>query len=162
MISRTLYILTINVKWIVTRCSSHEPSQLGCLLPIIAITSLPDSSTSYTALRFIIIFTFLMQLWSGNICMQIWAAERVPDKYRIIYECVFMYQLIVQIIFKIYCDMCVHQIMYQCFDYLHVCHCSKVTCSLGVCFVFGQFSEQLWLFNGQVEDSTTGDFFSPT
>ena len=28
-------------------------------------------------------------------------------------------------------------------------------------FVFGQFSEQLWLFNGQVEDSTAGDFFYP-
>ena len=30
------------------------------------------------------------------------------------------------------------------------------------CFVFVQFSEQLWLFNGQVDDSTAGDFFSPT
>ena len=26
-------------------------------------------------------------------------------------------------------------------------------------FVFGQFSEQLWLFNGQVKDSTAGDYF---
>ena len=26
-------------------------------------------------------------------------------------------------------------------------------------FVFGLFSEQLWLFDGQVEDSTAGDYF---
>ena len=27
------------------------------------------------------------------------------------------------------------------------------------CLFFGSFSEQLWLFNGQVEDSTAGDYF---
>ena len=26
-------------------------------------------------------------------------------------------------------------------------------------FVFGKFSEHLWLFNGQAEDSTVGDYF---
>ena len=43
-------------------------------------------------------------------------------------------------------------------------------CSVGVggsvcfcfCFVFVKFSEQMWLFNGQIDDSTAGDFFSPT
>ena len=29
-------------------------------------------------------------------------------------------------------------------------------------FVLGLFSEQLWLFNGQVEDATAWDFFFPT
>ena len=28
-------------------------------------------------------------------------------------------------------------------------------------FIFEWFSEQLWLFNGQVEDSTAADFFYP-
>ena len=31
----------------------------------------------------------------------------------------------------------------------------------GFVFVFVLFSDQLWLFNGQVDDSTAGDFFHP-
>ena len=37
--------------------------------------------------------------------------------------------------------------------------------SFSFCFlvlVLVSFSEQLWLFNGQVEDSTVGDYFLPT
>ena len=34
--------------------------------------------------------------------------------------------------------------------------------SLVLVLVLVSFSQQSWLFNGQVEDSTVGDFFSPT
>ena len=37
--------------------------------------------------------------------------------------------------------------------------CLHCMCTVCFCFVFGQFSEQLWLLKGQVEDSTAGDYF---
>ena len=50
-----------------------------------------------------------------------------------------------------------HHIFTLCFNQLQHLHflCHQVMFR----FVFVEFSKQLWLFNGQVDDSTAGDFF---